>query len=97
MRYTTVREFRKDFWGKEPSPVERRNKMFNLIRQARDAYLKKVAIDPVDLTAYPNQLLFEAEGTQMCEQAFVNMLGLGTAQGYRSVTWIDQVDIFNGN
>jgi hypothetical protein len=96
MRFKTVKEYRNQFWGKEPSPAERRNLMATMIRKARDAYLKKIATENVDSAAYPNQLLLEANGIEMCEQAFVNMLGLGTSQGYRSSTWINEVDIFNG-
>lgn len=90
-------EHRRAFWGKEPSAEQRRNLMHGVILDARRAYLAKASVENLDPTQYKNQLVFMADGMEMCELAFTHMLGVSTAQGFRSKAWIDELEMFTGN
>ena len=95
--YYSVLQFRSKFWENEPTPSQRRKLMMDEVRNARTRYLEKVANEVVDPKQYPKQLIFCADGVELCEQAFVNMLSVCTVDGYRSKTWISIVDeVVNG-
>jgi hypothetical protein len=68
MRLYTILEYRQAFWGKEPSSEERRLLMADAIRSARHAYMMKASTESLKPTDYPNQLVFIANGIEMCEQ-----------------------------
>lgn len=88
MLYTSLIHHRKEFWGKMPSALERRRKMKTAVEGARKFYISKASEGPINPDDYPDQLIFTAvDGTIMCEQAFVCMLGLATVDGFKSKTW----------
>ena len=92
IQYFTLLEFRANFWGDEPTPSQRRKLMMDEIQKARERYMKKAAAESIDPKEYPKQLIFMANDIEMCEQAFANMLGVCTLDGYRSKTWVSVVD-----
>ena len=89
MPFFTLVEFRRKFWTKVPSPMERRRQMKVLIDEARREFLRQLSDGSCTAKDHPSQLIFKANGKEMCEQAFVNMLGLHTVHGFRSKTWVD--------
>lgn len=66
------------------------------IANARDAYLLKARREALDPKEYPDQLIFMANGVEMCEMGFVHMLGVSSTQGFRSPVWVDELEIFTG-
>ena len=62
--------------------------MAALIKDARTNYLKLVAETSERAGEFCDQLVFySSKGVCVCEQAYTNMLGLTTVDGFRSKTW----------
>jgi hypothetical protein len=89
-------QYRLSFWGKSPTRIERQRMMKEKIASAREVFMSRVSDETFSAKDYPDKLIFMADGVEMCEQAFVHMLGLATRQGYKSPVWIREKQYFTG-
>lgn len=96
MLHWDLQQHRKEFWGSEPSARERRAKMQNALQAAREEYDEKVYRGDINPTDYKKKLFFKMGDVELCEKAFVNLLGLATVTGFKTRVWREEVDIFLG-
>ena len=50
----------------------------------------------LNASEYTRPFVFLANGVEMCEKSFVNLLGLADSNGFKLKTWNNEVDIFLG-
>jgi hypothetical protein len=89
-------DYRAKFWKHSPNGLERRSKVVSALTAARHNYLLKASVDSLNPKDYPNQLLFRANGKEVCEKFFANLLGMVDDKGYKNKRWVEEVDIIMG-
>jgi hypothetical protein len=87
-------QYRQRFWKTEPTALERRQKVAQVLDEARHVYLNRVSIKSVDHSDYPDQLIFKFNGKDVCQKFYANLVGMATAEGYKNKQWIDEANIF---
>jgi hypothetical protein len=86
---------RQQFWSEVPTGQARRAHVIAALQTARNNYLIKASLDPLDPNMYPTQLLFKTDtGKEVCEKFYANLLGMSTAEGYKNKPWVDEVNAF---
>jgi hypothetical protein len=95
----SVYEFRKQFWGDKPGPHERRALIQSELIKANKEYLKRLYSGDIIIEKNKDvrPFIFLVGEKEVCEKAFVNLLGIANFQGYKTKVWNDEVDIFQGN
>lgn len=84
------------FWGKRPRGSARREKIQQALRDASKVFQTRLSLKQIDASKYSRPFVFLANDVEMCEKAYVNLLGLADSNGYKLKTWINEVDIFLG-
>lgn len=92
---------RKEFWGdlksKPPNAKTRRQRIAKELRKARDQYQARVErIGKAEGDKVSNNLLFQIDGEEVCEKAFINVLGLADRNGQKSKMWNHEIAKFFG-
>jgi hypothetical protein len=91
-----MKAFRESFWSDVPTSKERRAKVAAAIIDARDNYVLLASTQPLDPNDFPDQLLFKAEGRQVCQKYFANLIGMGDLNSFKNKLWVDEVKLFLG-
>lgn len=94
--YMTMAKYRVEFWGKIPNSDERWNKFVEAIKSARQLFAERIVNGTANASDYSTPMIFLADKHEMCEQAYCNMLGVATSQGYKSSLWKKAVSFCNG-
>ena len=92
----TLAEMRKTFWGKIPNREQRRVKIENILKRARQDFLRRCGNNEIDPTLHPNQLCFVIDGNIVCEKAYANAIGLADGRGMPTKTWKDELKLLTG-
>lgn len=93
----TIAQFRIDFWGSNPSRDAKRHKIQHAIRAAADEFNRRLEHKRIiDVNAYKQPLVFVANGDEMCEKSYVNLLGLGDSTGFKIKLWNEEISNYFG-
>jgi hypothetical protein len=79
-----VARYRRRFWETVPTAIQRRQKVAQVLDEARDTYLKRANIKSLDPSDNPDQLIFNFNGKDVCQKFYANLLGMATPEGYKS-------------
>lgn len=96
LSFKTMVELRRDFWGKKPNGNERWEKFVTAIKSARNLFSERAVNGTISGSDYSTPMIFMAGQQEMCEQAYCNMLGVATTQGYKSSLWKQAVSYCSG-
>jgi hypothetical protein len=100
MRFEQLTVHREKFWGgKPPTAKVRREKIGRILKEAREEYFKRLESQggAVKTNAKrEDNLLFVIDKEEVCEKAYVNILGLASSKGDKSKMWNDEVSKFFG-
>jgi hypothetical protein len=96
LSHMTMVKYRLDFWGKTPNSKDRWNKFVEAIKAARKLFTVRILNGTALACNYDTPMIFMADNQELCEQAYCNMLGVATSQGYRSSLWKHAVSFCNG-
>ena len=101
MQFSTLVKYRESFWGEEgtnaPNAATRRRRIAKEIAKARNQYVERVELyGRSDHDKHRDNLLFQIDGEDVCEKAFVNILGLADSKGQKSKIWSHEVAKFFG-
>jgi hypothetical protein len=89
-----VARYRRRFWETVPTAIQRRQKVAQVLDEARDTYLKRANIKSLDPSDNPDQLIFNFNGKDVCQKFYANLLGMATPEGYKSKQWVDETNIY---
>jgi hypothetical protein len=92
----TLGGFRRDFWGSVPTGADRRVKIQHALSVANKNFNHLLQLGAISATDYKRPFLFRVGETEVCEKAFVNLLGLADIKGHKPKTWLEEVSIFFG-
>lgn len=76
--------------------MDRRKKIQQALSEASSAFHARLAVKKLNAAEYTRPFVFLANGVEMCEKSFVNLLGLADSNGYKLKTWNNEVDIYLG-
>mgnify|MGYP003387232042 CR=1 FL=1 len=94
--YMTMVKYRIDFWKKVPNGDERWKKIVAAIQAARQLFSERIINGTANARDYSSPMIFMAGEQELCEQAYCNMLGVASSQGYRGNLWKKAVSFCNG-
>ena len=97
---STLLKYRERFWGTGASVVTgsmRRERIKKELQRARQQYLDKLQrVGVVDKRKNDNNFTFTVNKNEVCEKAFVNVLGIADLNGHKSKMWNHEVQKFKG-
>jgi hypothetical protein len=86
-----MQSFRQKFWGDVPSSSERRQRITDAVKSARDNWVHLSSIEALDPNLFKGQLVFRAEGKIVCEKYFANLVGMGDSNFFKNKMWKSEV------
>jgi hypothetical protein len=89
--------FRERFWGDNPKPSTRREKIRRELSLANIEYTERLRYQLEVKSQYKKPFVFHVDGKEVCEKAFVNILGIADFNGQKTRLWNGEVSSFLGN
>ena len=95
LRFDAMVDCRTKFWNDTPTAKLRRQRIRNILREAREEFDTRCQEKTIDPSDFPNSFVFLLEGKIICEKAFVNLIGLANCDGEKTRPWINEVRNFS--
>lgn len=101
MQFDVLLKHRESFWGdiasKAPNAKTRRQRIAKEIDVARNQYVERIERGGLFASDKPrDNLLFKVDGEEVCEKAFVTILGLADSNGQKSKMWTHEAEKYFG-